>query len=107
MTLAADINNLTIRTKRPLDVGAGLTGRSTVEGRATGHLTPAKAGHLNDPDSRNVMTMASNEKTGKGVGSIASRGMRDPGSLTNREIKAVSASAMTQRPDNKGGGKKK
>jgi hypothetical protein len=51
--------------------------------------------------------MASNEKTGKDVGSIASRGMRDPGSLSNREIKTVSASALTQRPDNKGGGKKK
>jgi hypothetical protein len=48
--------------------------------------------------------MAKNEKTGKGVSSIAARGMRNPSSLSNKEIKAVSASALTQAPDK---GKKK
>lgn len=43
--------------------------------------------------------MAKNEKSGKSVGSIASRGMKDPGSLTKTEIKSLSASVMTQRPD--------
>ena len=47
--------------------------------------------------------MAKNEKTGKGVGSIASKGLRT-GSLTKAETKKVSASALTQRPD-KGGSK--
>ncbi len=51
--------------------------------------------------------MASNEKTGKGVGSIASKAMTNPGSLTNKEIKSLGASALTQRPDHKGDGKKK
>ena len=45
--------------------------------------------------------MAKNEKTGKSVGSIAARGMKDPGSLTKTEIRKVSASALTQRPDSK------
>ena len=43
--------------------------------------------------------MAKNEKTGKSVGSIAAKAMRDPGSLTNKEIKSLAASALTQRPD--------
>ena len=43
--------------------------------------------------------MAKNEKTGNEVGSIAARGLRDPGSLTKKEIKALAASALTQRPD--------
>lgn len=42
--------------------------------------------------------MAKNERTGKGVGSTASRGLRDPGSPTNRQIKTR---ALTQRPDHK------
>ncbi|MET4364286.1 hypothetical protein ABIB06_004885 [Bradyrhizobium sp. LB8.2] len=45
--------------------------------------------------------MGKNEKTGKGVGSIASKGLQKPGSLTNKEIKTLSASALTQRPDHK------
>jgi hypothetical protein len=48
--------------------------------------------------------MGKNEKTGKTTGSIASKAMRDPGSLTNKEIKSLGATAMTQRPDK--GGKK-
>ena len=42
--------------------------------------------------------MAKNEKTSKGVASIASRGLRDPGSLTKKEIRTVSATALTQTP---------
>lgn len=43
------------------------------------------------------------EKTGKGVGTIASKGLRT-GNLNKTETKKVSASALTQRP-NKGGKK--
>lgn len=55
-----------------------------------------------------VAGLARNEKTGKSVGSIASKGLRT-GSLTKTETKKVSASALTQRPDKGGskGGKKK
>lgn len=45
--------------------------------------------------------MGKNEKTGKGVGSLASKAMRNPGSLSNKEIKSLGASALTQRPDHK------
>lgn len=45
--------------------------------------------------------MANNEKTGKAVGSIASKGLKNPGSLTNAEIRKVSGAALTQRPDHK------
>lgn len=51
--------------------------------------------------------MSKNEKTGKSVGSIASKGLQNPGSLSNKEIKTLAGSALTQRPDHKGGGKKK
>lgn len=44
--------------------------------------------------------MAKNERTGKGVGST-SRGLRAPGSLTNKQIKTIAAAALTQRPDRK------
>lgn len=44
--------------------------------------------------------MAKNERTGKGVGST-SRGLRVPGSLTNKQIKTIAAAALTQRPDRK------
>jgi len=43
--------------------------------------------------------MAKNEKTSKRIGTIASRAMRDPASLTLDEIRALGASATTQRPD--------
>jgi len=43
--------------------------------------------------------MAKNEKTSKPVGSIASKGLKNPSSLTAKEIKKVCGSAMTQRPD--------
>jgi hypothetical protein len=44
-------------------------------------------------------TLPRNEKTGKSVGSIASKGLKSPKSLTPNEIKTVSASVLTQRPD--------
>ena len=43
--------------------------------------------------------MPSNEKTGKTIGSIASKGLKDPGSLSKGEIKSLAASALTQAPD--------
>lgn len=43
--------------------------------------------------------MARNERTSKSVGSIASKGLKNPGSLTNKEIKKISGSVLTQRPD--------
>ena len=51
--------------------------------------------------------MAGNEKSGTKVGQIASKGLKSPGSLTNKEIKSISASVLTQRPDHSKGGKKK
>jgi len=33
--------------------------------------------------------MAKNEKTSSNVGTIAAKGLKDPGSLTNKEIQAV------------------
>jgi hypothetical protein len=39
-----------------------------------------------------------NEQTSQTIGSIASRGMRNPSGLTPDEIKRVCASALTQRP---------
>lgn len=49
--------------------------------------------------------MARNEKTGKSVGKIASKGLRT-GKLTKTETRKVSASALTQRPDRSKGGAK-
>jgi hypothetical protein len=49
--------------------------------------------------------MAKNEKTGKSVGTTASKGLRS-GSLSRTETRKVAGSALTQRPDHKGGGKK-
>jgi hypothetical protein len=45
--------------------------------------------------------MAKNEKTSKGIGSIASKGLHYPNSLTNKEINKISGSALTQRPDHR------
>ena len=50
---------------------------------------------------RKGIPMSKNEKTGKTVGHIASQGLRNPGSLTNKQIKTIAASALTQRPDHK------
>ena len=43
--------------------------------------------------------MAANEKTGSKVGTIASQGLKSPGSLTNAQIKTLAGSVLTQRPD--------
>ncbi|MCP3371130.1 type II RES/Xre toxin-antitoxin system antitoxin [Bradyrhizobium cajani] len=43
--------------------------------------------------------MAKNARTRKGVGSIASRQRRAPGSRSNKRIKPTTASALLQRPD--------
>jgi hypothetical protein len=48
-----------------------------------------------------VHHMANNEKTGKDVGSLASKALRDPGSVTKSQIKTIAASALTQRPDHR------
>ena len=40
--------------------------------------------------------MAHNEKTSKSVASIASKGLQKPSSLTNKEIKKIAGSALTQ-----------
>ena len=45
--------------------------------------------------------MARNEKTSKTVGQIASQGLKKPASLTNKEIRKISGSVLTQRPDKK------
>ena len=47
------------------------------------------------------MPKAKNEHTSKRIGTIASKAMRDPASLTLAEIRALGASATTQRPDRK------
>lgn len=43
--------------------------------------------------------MAKNEKTSSKVASIASKGLKDPGSLTNKQIKSIAATALTQAAD--------
>jgi hypothetical protein len=45
--------------------------------------------------------MAKNEKTSSRVASIASKGLKKPGSLTNKEIKSIAAGVLTQTPDKK------
>ena len=45
--------------------------------------------------------MPKNERTQKPIGKIASQGLKNPGSLTNREIQKLAGSALTQRPDKK------
>jgi hypothetical protein len=43
--------------------------------------------------------MAKNEKTSKKVATIASKGLKNPKSLTKAEIKTLAASTLTQAPD--------
>jgi hypothetical protein len=43
--------------------------------------------------------MASNEKTSADVAKLASKGLKDPASLTNVEIRQLAASALTQAAD--------
>ncbi len=51
--------------------------------------------------------MAKNEKTSAKVASIASKGMKQPTSVTPKQTKSVSASALTQAPAKKQAAKKK
>lgn len=46
--------------------------------------------------------MAKNEKTSQKVASIASKALKDPGSVTKGEIKKIAATALTQTKDRKG-----
>jgi hypothetical protein len=43
--------------------------------------------------------MAKKEKSGKTAGQLASKALRDPGSLSEAEIKTIAASVLSQRPD--------
>lgn len=43
--------------------------------------------------------MSKNEKTSGKVATIASKGLKDPGSLSKKEIKSLAASTLTQSPD--------
>jgi len=43
--------------------------------------------------------MPKNEKSSSDVAKIASKGLKDPKSLTPKEIKSLSGSVLTQRPD--------
>lgn len=43
--------------------------------------------------------MAKIEKSSGKVASIASKGLKSPGSLTKKEIKSLSGSVLTQAPD--------
>jgi hypothetical protein len=49
--------------------------------------------------------MARNEKTGKTVASKASKLLSSP--TSSKAVKSVAASALSQAPDKKGGGKKR
>ena len=43
--------------------------------------------------------MGKNEKTSKSVSKIASKLLRNPGSATQKQIKSIAASVLTQTPD--------
>lgn len=45
--------------------------------------------------------MAKNEKTSPRTAKIASKAMRAPSTLTNKEIRSLGASNLTQAPDRK------
>ena len=61
------------------------------------HGTLVRANHFRP--SNGECAMSKNEKSGSKVGSIASKALRDPGSVTKTQIKTLAASALTQRPD--------
>lgn len=50
---------------------------------------------------RKEVQMGKNEKTSSKVASIASKGLKNPSSLTNKQIKTISASVLTQASDKK------
>ncbi len=43
--------------------------------------------------------MAKNEKTSRTIAGIAAQGLKDPGSLSLRDIARLAGSALTQAPD--------
>ncbi|WP_176392493.1 hypothetical protein VVT58_15195 [Sphingobium sp. SJ10-10] len=43
--------------------------------------------------------MAKDEKTSSKVASIAAKGLKDPKSLSPKEIKSIAGAALTQAPD--------
>lgn len=43
--------------------------------------------------------MAKNEKSSSKLGTLASKALTKPGSLSNAQIKSLGASVLTQRPD--------
>lgn len=45
--------------------------------------------------------MAKNEKTSKAIATLASKALKNPGSITKAEIKKIAASVLTQAPDKK------
>ena len=45
--------------------------------------------------------MSKNEKTSSSIGKIASKALRDPGSVSKGQIQKLAGSVLTQRPDNK------
>lgn len=49
--------------------------------------------------------MAKNERTSKSVASLASKALKSPSSVTNKQIKTLAGSVLTQAPDR--GSKKK
>ena len=51
--------------------------------------------------------MAKNEKTSSKIAKLASKALKDPGSLTKSQIKSLAGSALTQAPDSKKKKKKK
>jgi len=51
--------------------------------------------------------MAKNEKSSSKMGTLASKAMTKPGSLSNAQVKSLGASVLTQRPDHKSPPKKR
>jgi len=43
--------------------------------------------------------MAKNEKTSSKVASLASKALKDPSSVTKKQVKTLAASVLTQAPD--------
>lgn len=62
-------------------------------------LDRSGSGGLGFADHHGEDHMAKNEKTGGKPGSLASKAMRAPSTLTTAEIRRLGASALTQRPD--------
>lgn len=63
-------------------------------------ILAARMLHIADVPIIRSNSMAKNEKTSRTVGSIAAKGLKDPGSLSKKEIQRVCGTALTQRPDN-------